>query len=205
MKNYTKDMVVTDGVYRRAKIINLFGASGSGKSTVASGLHYEMKKRWIQAEIAREYAKDVIHQENTHWFEQAVLVLAEQSSRIQFIADKYDYVITDGPIMLASWYAPEKYASAFHSLCRELFDTYENHNFFLYRTHAYDRNGRAETEEEAKYNEDNMASWLEKIGIPCTPLYSQHDNVQLLLDFLIFNKPLPPKEERPKLVIPDRN
>lgn len=78
--DYTKDMRVTDGIVRRARVINLFGASGSGKSTLASGLHYELKKQWAQAEMAREFAKDVVHQETTHWFQQAILVLAEQSS-----------------------------------------------------------------------------------------------------------------------------
>ena len=155
--DYTKDMRVTDGIVRRARVINLFGASGSGKSTLASGLHYELKKQWAQAEMAREFAKDVVHQETTHWFQQAILVLAEQSSRIQFIADKYDYVITDGPLMLASWYAPKEYPDAFHQLCRALFDGYENENFFLYRTHAYDSNGRLETEQEASDNEAAMA------------------------------------------------
>ena len=197
--DYTKDMRVTDGIVRRARVINLFGASGSRKSTLASGLHYELKKQWAQAEMAREFAKDVVHQETTHWFQQAILVLAEQSSRIQFIADKYDYVITDGPLMLASWYAPKEYPDAFHQLCRALFDGYENENFFLYRTHAYDSNGRLETEQEASDNEAAMALWLTDLGIPFTPLYSKDDNAVMLCDWLVHGKPLPPPEERPKI------
>lgn len=198
---YTKDMNISDGIVRRAKVINLFGASGSGKSTVASGLHYELKKQWIQAEMAREYAKDVVHQEITHWFEQAVMVLAEQSSRIQFIANKYDFVITDGPIMLASWYAPKYYPASFHQLCRDLYDNYDNHNFFLHRTHAYDPNGRIETKEQAEDNEVEMLQWLDSLGIPYESLYSKHDNANMLCDLFMLGKALPPIDERPFLRI----
>ncbi len=199
MPEYKSGVSISDGVARKAHVVNLFGAAGSGKSTLASGLHYELKKMWIQAEIAREYAKDVIHQNTPHWFEQAVLVLAEQSSRIEFIADKYDYVITDGPIMLASWYAPKTYSPAFHHLCRELFDGFQNINFFLHRTHPYDSNGRMETERQARQNEVYMRQWLDSIGIVCYDLYSSHDNATMVTDFLVDGIPLPPLEERPPL------
>lgn len=200
-QDYTKDMPISDGVVRRAKVINLFGASGSGKSTLASGLHYEMKKQWMQAEIAREFAKDVVHQETTHWFEQAVMVLAEQSSRIQFIANKYDYVITDGPIMLASWYAPKYYPASFHQLCKDLYDSYDNLNFFLYRTHPYDQNGRLETEAQASYNEKHMTQWLDSLEISYECLYSGDDNANILSDLLIRGQPLPQLGQRPRLHI----
>ena len=201
---YSKNMNSSDGVARRAQVINIFGASGSGKTTLASGLHYELKKQWIQAELAREAAKDMIHQETTHWFEQAVMMLAEQSSRIQFIVNKYDYVITDGPIMLASWDAPKYYHASFHQLCKDLYESYDNKNFFLYRTHAYDPNGRLETEEQASEIERNMTVWLDNLGIPYQSLYSSDDNANMLCDLLTLGTPMPPIDQRAKLQINQR-
>jgi hypothetical protein len=40
------------------KVINLFGAANSGKSTTAAGLYYSMKLKHLHCELVREYVKN---------------------------------------------------------------------------------------------------------------------------------------------------
>ena len=46
------------------KIINLYGAPGSGKSTIASGLFFHMKMAGLNVELASEYIKSKVFEEN---------------------------------------------------------------------------------------------------------------------------------------------
>lgn len=39
-------------------VINLMGGPGSGKSTVASGIFYRLKKMGVNCELALEFVKD---------------------------------------------------------------------------------------------------------------------------------------------------
>lgn len=48
------------------KVINLLGSAGSGKSTTALGLTYELKKRGHRAEYIPEYAKDLVFSKCEH-------------------------------------------------------------------------------------------------------------------------------------------
>ena len=41
-------------------VVNLIGGPGSGKSTTAAGLFYNLKKLGINCEMALEYAKDKV-------------------------------------------------------------------------------------------------------------------------------------------------
>lgn len=41
--------------------INIFGGPGVGKSTISSGLFYQMKTRGYKVEFISEYAKDLTY------------------------------------------------------------------------------------------------------------------------------------------------
>lgn len=48
----------------KTKIINLIGGPGVGKSTLAAEIFAELKKKGKSAELALEYAKDQVWDEN---------------------------------------------------------------------------------------------------------------------------------------------
>ena len=49
---------------KKTKIINLFGGPGVGKSTITSGIFYELKKRNIECDIPYEFPKQVAWENN---------------------------------------------------------------------------------------------------------------------------------------------
>ena len=63
---------------KKTQIINLFGASGSGKSTTAMGLTYFLRLGGHKVEYVNEYAKDLVYEESTHKLKHQLYVFAKQ-------------------------------------------------------------------------------------------------------------------------------
>lgn len=86
-------------------IINLLGSSGSGKSTSALGLTYELKKLGYKCEIAREYVKEEIFTENFKVLHDQIFIFANQNRIQKNLANKeLDFVISESPLILSSFY-----------------------------------------------------------------------------------------------------
>ena len=76
------------------KIINLYGAPGSGKSTIASGLFFHMKMAGLNVELATEYAKSKLFEENTYVFKDQLYCFSKQHKKLREMNGKVDYIIT---------------------------------------------------------------------------------------------------------------
>jgi len=102
------------------KIINLFSGPGAGKSTTMKMLTGHLR------------AEDQIY------------VFAKQQRRIARLRDhNLQWVITDSPIPLGLCYMkPEHETLAFRELVMHVFNSYDNHNFYLTRNVSYNPNGR---------------------------------------------------------------
>lgn len=168
------------------KIINLFGAPGAGKSTVAAELFAYMKKEKYSVELVTEYAKDLVWSERHNMFPQQDYIFAKQRHRIDRLVDKVDFVITDSPIILSAMY-PEFVGSSwnvdtlssFRMFVKQVYAMYDNINMFLERQHAYDPVGRNQTEEESDEISRRMLNWLGHHNIPTgEPLYAFEDVVR---------------------------
>lgn len=90
---------------KKTRCINFYAGPGAGKSTVAAGLFSIMKFHGINCELVSEYAKDLT------WERSSVLkgdgqlkILGEQSWRLLRLSGKVDYIITDSPILLNTFY-----------------------------------------------------------------------------------------------------
>jgi len=133
------------------KVINLLGEPSAGKSTLALGLAYAMKKRGLNVELVTEYAKDIVWEERTHVFEQQEYIFAKQSRKLYRLKGKVDYVITDSPLLLSLWYLKNSQTPpSFAPFIKDVISTYDNTYYFLNRKHDYDPVGRYQTEEQAK-------------------------------------------------------
>ena len=88
------------------QVINFLGSSGSGKSTSALGLTYELKKRGVKAELITEFAKDLVFSKCEHLLLQnQIFIFAEQHRRMEILKDSgLQYLITDSPLILSSYY-----------------------------------------------------------------------------------------------------
>ena len=165
------------------KIINLFGAPGSGKSTTRAGLFYEMKRSNYNVEEVTEYAKDIVWEERSNLFKDQIYILGKQNRRLLRLEGKVDYVITDSPILLGiNYMASTAYDKSLEQLIVDVFNSYDNYNFFLNRSHEYIQVGRNESEQESDILATKIKSVLVKYDIPYVDLYTSDNIVVDILD-----------------------
>lgn len=147
-------------------VINLFAGPGAGKSTIRAGVFAKLKRLGFKVEEVTEYAKDKTWEDNISALSDPLYMLANQNRRLYRLNSKVDMVISDSPLLLSINYTPLEYLpQTFQNLVWELWDTYENINFFIRRTKAYQKFGRSQDEHEAIEIDDRIRTMLEEKGI----------------------------------------
>ena len=155
----------------KLKVINLFAGPGAGKSTTRAKLFGLMKDYGMNVEEVTEFAKDVTWDKNTSALADQLFVLANQNRRQFRLQDQVEWCVTDCPLLLGIHYAtPDYLPNYFHQLVFELWDTYENHNFFIRRTKPYKQVGRTQTEDEAKEIDLRILTLLKQNNVPVIEL-----------------------------------
>lgn len=145
---------------KKTLVVNLFGGPGTGKSHCAARL-YGHCNNW-DAELVREYAKDLVWEERTVEFEDQLTIIGKQLKRLNAVKGKVDVVFTDSPILLGAIYDK---AGTLTETFKTAHDKYWNLNIFLRRTKAYNPNGRFQTEEEAKNLDTAIKAMLDKYDV----------------------------------------
>ena len=157
----------------KLKVINLFAGPGAGKSTLRADLFGLMKKNQKDVEEVTEFAKDQTWEKNFSALSDQLFVLANQNRRLDRLKDQVEWVVSDSPILLGIHYkTPDYLPNTFEKLIFELWDTYENYNFFIERNHPYDPNGRNQTEDEAREIDASIIRMLDYNEIPFTKVLS---------------------------------
>ena len=126
-----------------SKIINLFGGPGIGKSSIASGLTYKLKKKHITCDNPYEFPKALAWDENHSAIQDQLYVLANQHRGIVKSFGKVDYIVLDSPIILSlvyrSVYQGTSYPSTlynsehFDKLVLDIHNQYDSINILLER------------------------------------------------------------------------
>ena len=140
------------------KVINLYGGSGVGKSTVAALLFARMKMRGEHVELVREYVKLWAWGGRKVRQEDQIYLLGKQSAYESMLYGKVDFIVTDSPVLLAGVYAEwhngadGRYVThAANSFIEqaERNSGIEVCNYLLRRSGPFDPRGRWETASEA--------------------------------------------------------
>ena len=147
-------------------VVNLFGAPGSGKSTVAAGVFHVLKQRGYIVEYAQEYAKELVWEERGDLLADQLHILAQQNRRLMRVRNRVDVVVTDSPLLFSVVYAPSDYPESFARYAFDLFRSYANLNFFLHRAVPYQNVGRVHTADESVRIGQSMLSMLHAEDIP---------------------------------------
>lgn len=148
------------------RIINLWGGPGTGKSSCAADLFAEMKWGNYNVELIDEYAKIKVWEKHLNILEDQMYVSAKQNRKLERLQGQVDWVITDSPLFMCVPYILEDYCSHFKPLIREMFDRYDNVNYFLIREKPYNPIGRNQDELEAKQLDVKIKDLLINEGIP---------------------------------------
>ena len=154
------------------KIINLFSGPCGGKSTTAAGLFYIMKISGYSVELVTEYAKDMTWEGRHNILGDQIYLLAKQNRRLERLRDKVDYVVTDSPLIMGVNYAPPNYYNHFLPLAFDLWNSYNNINFYLSNNGdmPYQDIGRNQSKKEADILNKKIYNFLLENNIPITEI-----------------------------------
>lgn len=131
-------------------VLNFFGAPGAGKTTGAAYVFARLKMAGVKCELATEFAKDAVWEDNQEILRNQIKILGEQYLKITRCEGKIDVLVTDSPLINSYFYnTDETLDDSLKQMAFELFHKYDNINFFINRTKPYVSEGRLQTEEES--------------------------------------------------------
>lgn len=148
-------------------VVNLAGPPGAGKSTGAADVFVILKKNNINCELVAEFAKDKTWERNSKALSCQEYVFGKQSYRLARCRDDVDVIVTDSPLPLSIIYntnpAIEK---SFPSMVMDVFNTYDNMNFYVNRVKPYNPKGRNQTESESDALGPKIQNLYDALQIP---------------------------------------
>jgi hypothetical protein len=168
------------------KVINLFSGPGVGKSTLAAGLFYEMKCQRLEVELVQEYAKDLVWEQRLNMLSDQLYVFAKQQRRIRRLQDhKLDWVVTDSPIPMGLVYLqPGALSENFSELVWDVFNEFDNINFFITRNVEYSPVGRSQTLTQAQELDQKILHLLENREVNFTTVKGGEGSIPTIMDHL---------------------
>lgn len=132
----------------KLNLISLYGGPGSGKSSTAAGLFFEMKAAGYKVELVTEYAKDKVYEGHLGCLEDQIYIFAKQQRRLNRLIGEVDWAITDSPLLLSILYNKDL-SDNFNKVVLEQYNRYNNYNFYINRIKEYKSYGRTQTFNEA--------------------------------------------------------
>ena len=172
---------------RDFKIINIFGGPGIGKSSIAAGITYKLKKNHISCDQPYEFPKLLAWDDNHSAIQDQLYVLANQHRGIVKSYGKVDYIVLDSPILLSltyrnyykgTEYPSSLYGESFDKMVLDTFNQYDNINIVLDRADGVHNNDeRYQNLEESKELDIVIENSLIENNIPFHKIKVNDDTV----------------------------
>ena len=167
-------------------IVNLFGAPGAGKSTLAAYIFAKLKMAGVNAELVTEFAKDKTWENNHKALSNQVYVFGKQLYRITRCQDDVDVIVTDSPLLLSVIYNhSDILGEDFNNLVYKVFSSYNNANYFINRVKKYNPKGRSQTEEESDEIAVEVKEMLNKYGVDYTEADGVLESADVIADTVL--------------------
>ena len=195
-KNYELKIIFLI-LWLMSKIINLFGGPGIGKSSIAAGLTYKLKKNHVSCDNPYEFPKLLAWDENHSAIKDQLYVLANQHRGIVKSYGKVDFIVLDSPIILSlvykgeyngSEYPATLYGDPFDKMVLDIYNRYDNINILLERSEGKHNNlERYQSLDESKVLDNVIERTLIDNQIPYHKLKVNGNTVKNIMK-LILNK-----------------
>jgi deoxyadenosine/deoxycytidine kinase len=177
-----------------SKVINLFGGPGIGKSSIANGLTYKLKKKHISCDNPYEFPKILAWDENHSAIRDQLYVLANQHRGIVKSYGKVDYIILDSPILLSliyknyyksNEYPATLYGESFDKMILDVHNQYDNINIVLNRSiGVHNEKERYQTLEQSVLLDIEIENTLIKHNLPYIKVDVNDDTVNQILSII---------------------
>ena len=170
--------------------IQIFSGPGAGKSTIASGVFYNMKLTGYNVEFIAEYAKGLTYSKDYTKLKDQLMVLANQYHKIYRTKNSnIDYLIHESPFLMSLAYfnedeiIKERY---FKPLVLNMYNNMNNLNIFLERNidNKYQEFGRNQTFEEAIEIDNKILKLLDDNNINYIKVKSDENAVNKILELI---------------------
>ena len=177
-----------------SKIINIFGGPGIGKSSIAAGVTYKIKKNHISCDQPYEFPKLLAWDNNHSAIQDQLYVLANQHRGIVKSYGKVDYIVLDSPILLSltyrnyykgTEYPSSLYGESFDKMVLDTFNQYDNINIVLDRADGVHNNDeRYQNLEESKELDGVIENSLIENNIPFHKIKVDDDTVDNIIELI---------------------
>lgn len=162
-------------------VVNLFSGPGAGKTSMMAGIFAELKWREIDCEIAPEFAKELVWDKSLHLLDNQFYVSAEQYQRVKRLYGKVDVIITDSPLLLGHVYDKDNDV-ILQQLLYNRFCEFNSANYVITRFKRYNKNGRVQTEEQAKEIDYKISNLLNTYNIQYTTIDGNRESTVIVAD-----------------------
>ena len=139
----------------------------------------------MEVELVTEYAKKLSWQKRHNTLKDQFYVSAHQNHRMEILRDQVDFIITDSPILLGMYYSPGYHQNSFPKFMVDVFNSYNNINFYINRTKDYNPKGRNQTYEEALEADQGVKDILAEHKIPYTEIDGDKDAPKNILSSIM--------------------
>jgi hypothetical protein len=165
--------------------IGLFAGPGAGKSILAAEIFAKLKWKGYSAELALEYAKTLVYENNLNTLDNQIYVFANQHHITQRLLGKVQFIVTDNPYLLGCVY--DKSNSPYlKDLIVDEYKKLNTINFFLERDEpTFETNGRLHDLNQAKEIDSTILNLLKDNNIEYTRIKSIPENVELILGIIL--------------------
>jgi len=162
-------------------IVNFFGGPGCGKSTIAAGVFYQLKRKMFNAELVTEFAKDLVWEKRKSALDCQPYIFGKQLHKIERLINQTDIIVTDSPILLSVVYN-KKYPESFTNSVVEIFNNMNNLSYFIDRNeNKYDSVGREQTIEEAVEIDNRIKNFLDYKNVKYQNIIKHYDNIDKVI------------------------
>jgi hypothetical protein len=169
---------------RKTLVVNLFAGPGSGKSTTAAGVFFELKSRGINCEIASEFVKDLVWESRHKAINNQVYIFAKQHHRITRLLDEVSVIITDSPLLLTLVYGKEN-DEILKRLAKHEHNKLWSLNCFIKRNKEYNPKGRIQTYSEARELDNSIANMLDDENISYEVYFGNADGKDKIVNKIL--------------------
>jgi thymidylate kinase len=163
----------------KTRFINLFGAPGVGKSTIAAGIYSKLSARGWNIELVPEFAKELVWESNASALSNQAYVTARQFYMIHRLDGKCKWVVTDSPAFLGAAYCLEHHPQCYIDTLKWYHDqTNSDLNYLISRDEStkFRQAGRVHSEYQSEVIQMRIESLLSTNKIE----YTEYDNTNAI-------------------------